>query len=112
MKEEEETENASKCRERRKKRTQQDTRKKAHEKARKKETQERYPRKKTQKMGVQGNMEEKDDVMHAIALDESATEMAPRNGRKWQRKEPPVAKSNILQFSSYVNEEKERRKKR
>ena len=67
--------------ERRKKRTKQDRRKKAHEKARKKETQERYPRKKTQKMGVQGNMEEKDDAMHAIALDErAATEMAARNG--------------------------------
>ena len=38
-------------------------------------------RKKTQKMGVQGNMEEKDDAMHAIALDErAATEMAARNG--------------------------------
>ena len=32
-------------------------------------------------MGVQGNMEEKDDAMHAIALDErAATEMAARNG--------------------------------
>ena len=65
-------------------------------------------RKKTQKMGVQRNMEEKDDAMHAITLDERATEMAARNRRNWQWKERPVVKSNILQFSSYVNEEKER----
>ena len=53
-------------------------------------------------------MEEKDDAMHAITLDERATEMAARNRRNWQWKERPVVKSNILQFSSYVNEEKER----